>query len=267
MTRRPDLVRQGLQWLRLIRKARVPYLYGHTIARVIGGDAVEAVEVAALGKDGRKAGTGQTRRFNCDALAIGHGLVPTTDLSRLFGAAHDYRQSAGGWVARVNADLQTTVPGLFAAGDGTGISGAAASAASSPSIAAAPIRKRLARARRFGEAMAGLMAMRDGLIDHATPDTVICRCEDITRADIETAVVAGARSLNQLKSALRCGMGPCQGRMCGEAVAAITALGAGSDRTEVGQWTARAPIRPIPLADLIGDYTYEDIPTPPPAPA
>lgn len=285
MAGRPDLLRQGLQWRQLIRKANVPYLYGHTVTNVIGEDAVEAVEVAAVDKDGRKDGASQTRRFDCDALAIGHGLVPTTDLSRLFGAAHDYRQGSGGWVVRVDADLQTTVPGLFAAGDVTGISGAAAAAIEGELAAlaaachlglidsnafktqAAPIRTRLARARRFGAAMASLMAMRDGLIDQATPETVICRCEDIARADIDAAVAAGVRSLNQLKTALRCGMGPCQGRICGEATAAIIARGARSDRTTVGQWTARAPVRPIPLADLVGDYTYEDIPTPPPAPA
>ena len=285
MLGRPDLLRQGLQWRRLIRKAKVPYLYGHAVTRVVGNGVVEAVEATAVDKDARKQGTGQTRRFDCDALAIGHGLVPTTDLSRLFGAAHDYRQVAGGWVVRVDIDQQTSVPGLFAAGDGTGVSGAAAATIEGELAAlaaahhlgqldsaafdtrAAPIRRRLARARRFGAAMAGLMAMRDGLIDHATPETVICRCEDITRADIDAAVAAGARSLNQLKTALRCGMGPCQGRMCGEATAALVAQGAGADRTTVGQWTGRAPIRPIPLADLVGDYTYDDIPTPPPAPA
>lgn len=282
---RPDLLKRGLEWLRLIRRAGVPYLHRHAVTRIIGRDAVEAVEVAPVDSKAHRRGTGRVRRFDCDAVATGHGLVPSTDLSRLFGAAHDYRQSAGGWAVRVDSDQRTTVPGLFAAGDGTGISGAAAAEiegklaalaaahhanlldSATFDLRSAPIRKRLGRARRFGQAMAGLMAMRDGLIDHSTPETVICRCEDITRAEIETAVAAGARSLNQLKTALRCGMGPCQGRMCGEATATIVARATGLDRNDVGQWTARAPVRPIPLADIVGDYTYQDIPTPPPAPA
>ena len=70
-------------------------------------------------------------------------------------------------------------------------------------------------------------------------------------------------------------MGPCQGRFCGDIVAELLALRqAGSDdeatidraRARIGNWTARVPIRPVPLDSLIGDFDYADIPVPPPAP-
>jgi bacterioferritin-associated ferredoxin len=98
-----------------------------------------------------------------------------------------------------------------------------------------------------------------------TAETVVCRCEDVTRAEIEETLEAGAFEVNQLKSWTRCGMGPCQGRMCGDAAARLVAARVGG-REAAGVWTARVPIRPVPMEFLIGDYEYEDIPKPPPAP-
>ncbi|MEQ9813694.1 MAG: NAD(P)/FAD-dependent oxidoreductase [Azospirillaceae bacterium] len=285
MLNRTDLLRQGMDWLRLIRRARVPYYRRHGVRRVIGEDAVTAVEIAPVGADGAMRADSAGRRIDCDALAIGHGLVPATELTRLLGAAHDYDQTAGGWIPRLGADQQTSVEGLFAAGDGTGISGADAAvlAGRLAALAAArhlgrlseaaleqrarPIRRDLARARRFGAAMGALMALRNGLAAQITPETIVCRCEDITRAEIDEAAASGVRTLNQLKSAIRCGMGPCQGRMCGDAAATLIASASRTDRSAVGQWTARAPIRPVQLADMVGEYDYDDIPKPPPAPA
>jgi bacterioferritin-associated ferredoxin len=94
---------------------------------------------------------------------------------------------------------------------------------------------------------------------------VVCRCEDVTRAEIEEAVQAGARTLDQVKAFTRCGMGPCQGRMCGETAGDIVALQVGT-RGAVGWWTGRPPLRPVPLADLVGTFDYGDIPVPRPAP-
>lgn len=283
---RPDLMRQGMAWLAQIRKAGTPIYHRHTVAQVFGTDRAESVTIVPIDSDGRPNGeAGRAIRLECDALAIGHGLVPATELTRLMGAKHAYERAAGGWIVLVDGDQQTSVDGLFAAGDGTGITGAAAAALEGELAAfsaarhlgqisdaefrsrTAALRRHLKRAARFGAAMGNLMAMRDGLIDHALRDTLICRCEDIARGEIEDAVDDGVRTLNQLKSSLRCGMGPCQGRMCSEAAATIIAQRSGSDRANVGQWTARAPIRPVQLAEVIGDYSYDDIPRPPPAPA
>ncbi|MEJ1975048.1 MAG: (2Fe-2S)-binding protein [Acetobacteraceae bacterium] len=95
----------------------------------------------------------------------------------------------------------------------------------------------------------------------------MCRCEDIPRAAIDSVVAAGARQMNQLKSATRCGMGPCQGRSCADAAAEIMAADAGVPREQVGAWTARAPLRPLPLEAALGSFSYADIPRPPLLPA
>jgi bacterioferritin-associated ferredoxin len=128
-------------------------------------------------------------------------------------------------------------------------------------------RARLARAERFGQTISRMMALRPGLVAAATAQTIVCRCEDVTCGDIERVAARGARTLNQLKSVSRCGMGPCQGRSCGEAAAEIMARQTGQDRSQVGQWTARTPARPIALDATLGAYEYADIPRPPLLPA
>ena len=80
------------------------------------------------------------------------------------------------------------------------------------------------RARRFGAAMTGLTATNSAVAAQMPAETIVCRCEDVTRAEIDAGYDAGARDVNQLKHFTRCGMGPCQGRSCGEAAAELLAL-------------------------------------------
>jgi NAD(P)H-nitrite reductase large subunit len=124
----------------------------------------------------------------------------------------------------------------------------------------------LARAERFGAAIAGLMQARAGAYAAIPPETVVCRCEDISRATIEQALDAGARDVNQAKAWTRCGMGPCQGRMCGETLAELVALRIGS-RAAAGQFTGRAPLRPAPYDLLVGEFDYDALDLPAPAPS
>jgi bacterioferritin-associated ferredoxin len=81
-------------------------------------------------------------------------------------------------------------------------------------------------------------------------DTIVCRCEEITAAQVVDAVGIGAIGPNQLKSFLRCGMGPCQGRLCGLTVTELIAATRGVDPAEVGYYRLRPPVRPITLAEL-----------------
>jgi len=182
----------------------------------------------------------------------------------------------------LDGSQRSTVPLLYAAGDGAGVAGAAAAPLAGEIAALAALAdlgllgtadaeqaiavRRGARSRpaRVGAAMSAMMAPPGDLVDRIPPDCVVCRCEDVTRAEIETAVDVGARDLNQLKHFTRCGMGPCQGRMCGEAAAELLARRVGS-REAVGTWTARVPLRPVPMAALLDRFDYADIPIPAPA--
>jgi bacterioferritin-associated ferredoxin len=114
--------------------------------------------------------------------------------------------------------------------------------------------------------MARMMALRPAMIEAIPPETIICRCEGVTRAKIEEAAAAGAGTINQLKHFTRCGMGPCQGRMCGEAAGALLANARGVSVADLGFATGRIPLRPVPMAAILGDFDYADIPVPAPAP-
>lgn len=277
MLSRPDLMARGAAWVAQLAARRVPY---HARSHVLRAEAVPGGGLRVTLADSH----GRSHTVETDALAVGHGLVPGTELTRLLRAAHDWRPDLGGWVARRDADFQTSVPGLYLAGDGGGVRGAAAAWHQGRVAGLAAVRslgigdaatlsdritletRTLRAAERFGRAMAAMMAPRPALYAAIAPETVICRCEDVTRAEIEAAIDAGAAEVNQLKQWTRCGMGPCQGRMCGEAAAEILAARRAVPRSEAGIWTGRAPLRPVALADLAGDFDYADIPIPKPAP-
>ncbi|WP_372618289.1 NAD(P)/FAD-dependent oxidoreductase [Falsiroseomonas sp.] len=272
---RPDLLARGAAWRAALASRSVPVLAGARVAAAEGGGALERVRIVTA--------TGQTESFDCDALCIGHGLVPATEATRLFRAAHRYDRAAGGWVPVLDADRRTSVKLLYVAGDGGGVRGAAAAPAAGRLAALAALTdlgilsgRAHARARwrpwaehwraaRTGAAMARMMALRPALVSAIPPETVVCRCEGVTRAEIEAALDDGAAEMNQLKQFTRCGMGPCQGRLCGEAAAELVAIRVGG-REHAGFATGRMPLRPVPMEALLGEFDYADIPVPKPAP-
>ncbi|MDP3417970.1 NAD(P)/FAD-dependent oxidoreductase [Falsiroseomonas sp.] len=265
---RPDLLARGLLWRAQMLARGVRVVSGARIAAAAGGEALERVLVGDTWID-------------CDALCIGHGLVPATEATRAFRAAHRYAAEAGGWVPVLDGDQRCSVPFLYAAGDGAGVRGAAAAPASGrlavlaalhdlgmlPDHAgarAAPARD-FARAAKAGGAMARMMALRPALVQAIPPETIVCRCEGVTRAEIEAACADGAADMNQMKQFTRCGMGPCQGRLCGETAAELVAMHCGG-RERAGFATGRLPLRPVAMDALLGDFDYADIPVPNAAP-
>lgn len=283
MAGRPDLLLRGIDWWRRIVVAGAAMSFRTAVVGVEGGDHVDTVLLRPVDRNGGVDHAAPVRRVACDSLVVGHGLTPNTDLTRALGAQHLFAGDRGGWIPARDADMRSSVPELYVAGDGGGISGAAAAGlqgrlaglaaafdlgkidAAAWQTRAAGIRRDLARAERFGRAMARLMAIRPALVDSIPKDCVVCRCEDVTRAEIDDAVARGAVEVNQAKAWTRAGMGPCQGKMCGETVATLVAARVGG-RERAGAFTARPPFRPVPTAVLVGEFDYADIPIPPPAP-
>ncbi|MGG5818241.1 FAD-dependent oxidoreductase [Falsiroseomonas sp. HW251] len=272
---RPDLLARGAAWRAELAGSGVPVLAAHRVVAAEGGAVLERVRIE--GPDGK------VEAFDCDALCIGHGLVPATEATRLFRARHRYDRASGGWVPLLDADRRTSVPLLFVAGDGGGVRGAAAAPAAGRLAALAALRdleildgRAHARARwrpwlehwrasRTGAAMARMMALRPALVSAIPGETVVCRCEGVTRAEIEAALDDGAEDMNQLKQFTRCGMGPCQGRVCGEAAAELVGFRVGG-RENAGFATGRLPLRPVPMEAVLGAFDYADIPVPQAAP-
>ena len=273
---RPSLLARGVGWLNVIRRAGIPILHRHAVIAAHGTDQVEGVRVYAVDSGGRPT-PGTARDLPARCITVGHGLAPRTEILALLGVQLDHHPLKGGWVPSLDRDGRTGMAGVYAAGDGAGIRGAASAALSGrlAGLAAAldlgaldgashhrmafRVWRKLQRADRFGAAMAGLMLPPPALADAMPADTIVCRCEDVTRAELDAAFRAGAASLNQVKTETRCGMGPCQGRICGPAAAALAALHPGVARP-VRPWTVRPPLRPVPIGDLVGAFDYGEIP-------
>jgi len=155
------------------------------------------------------------------------------------------------------------VQGVHVAGDGAGISGAEAAQAAGR-LAALDILHlsgRLSLDARNAQAATDLTAFRRArairpfldaayapLPEFLAPQgaTIVCRCEEVTAADIRRAVVEGANGPRQVKTATRAGMGPCQGRMCDLTTRGILSA-CGADPAPP---RARSPIKPVTLGEL-----------------
>jgi hypothetical protein len=113
-------------------------------------------------------------------------------------------------------------------------------------------RAALAHHRRFQDGLWRLFAAPRLGLELAGADTFVCRCEELTRADIEAELTPAAPSLGTLKRRTRSGMGPCQGRYCGPLLAALAAERRGLPLDEEGHWAPRPPVKPISIGDLTG---------------
>jgi len=155
------------------------------------------------------------RAIACDYLACGFGLVPNLELPGAWGCA------AVAGAVRVDEWQHTSRAGVFCAGEATGIGGLDASvvegriagfAATGQVDKARALFPQRARAHRFAAALDRAFAPRDELKALAAPDTIVCRCEDVPYSAIRQHA-----SWRDAKLHTRCGMGPCQGRICGAA--------------------------------------------------
>jgi bacterioferritin-associated ferredoxin len=176
---------------------------------------------------------------------------------------------------------RTSLPTVAVAGDAAGIAGAAAAVPSGrlAALDAAHLLGHIAEAERDRRAaplraeLAREIAIRpflDALYRPADPvlcpedDIIVCRCEEVTAGQIRRAVRLGAQGPNQVKAFIRCGMGPCQGRICGPVASAVIARARNVPIEEVGTFRPRAPYKPITLGALAGIAPPADAAEPPP---
>lgn len=111
-------------------------------------------------------------------------------------------------------------------------------------------RKRLAEATRFARTVNRMMRLAPGLFDLVTPETIVCRCEEVRAAEVLAALAEGDPTLRGVKVRTRAGMGLCQGRMCGALLARVIARECHIDLAAIEPDTARGPIKPVPLGAL-----------------
>ena len=269
------LLQQGRHYLNQLRKAGIPLHWGHLVTRAEGAETVERVKISACDASGKPCGEEST--IDVDTLCVGYGFIPRTELTQMANCKMEYRELLGGWIPRVDQTLSTSVPGVRVAGDGGGVAGAIvaelegtlsglAAAYSLGGLSqmaydtkAGPVTKQLRKMQRFRLALDRIYRIRPGLLDLACSDTTICRCEEISRKEMEDGIQFGGTNISTLKVITRIGMGPCQGKMCWPMVARLIAEQEGKSVEEIGDLRARPPIGPLNMTDLLNASTFAPV--------
>ncbi len=267
------LLREALEYRARLARDRVPLRYRRIVVRAEGDARVTQVVHAAADAAWRPIpGTEET--VNADTLCVGYGFQPSTELLRLAGCAFDDDEDLGGPVVVRDEWLRTSVQGISAAGDGTGVTGSFAAADEGRLAAlgaaldlgalsgedaarrAEPLRRDLARKEAFRDALRPLHAVGPGVYELADGDTVVCRCEELTAAELDRAI-ASSTDVNAVKAVSRVTMGMCQGRNCQRYVATAIARRHGRPVGELPVATPRMPVRPVAIA-AVADASIED---------
>ena len=261
----PELLR-GAKWLAAIRRAGIVTETRVLKLRAIGQDRLEAVEYGCGSR---------TRTLDADLLLVHDGVVPSTWLAMSMACEHVWDATHQCWVPRLDGSGASSREGVSIVGDAGGIGGSDV----------AKIRGRIAGlhlARGLGKMdgplaakqiarghheLRGLLSLRRFLDFRYPPspmfqspqgdDTIVCRCEEVTVADLKAVAALGVTGPNQGKAFTRCGMGPCMGRECAATVSQLIAGYHGLRIEDVGCYRIRPPVRPITVGQL-ADVEIDD---------
>ncbi|NNC11265.1 FAD-dependent oxidoreductase [Planctomonas sp. JC2975] len=266
--RMPSKIAEALEFGLVLGRHRIPYRTRTAVTRIHGTDHVEGVTLSRVRADGGIVpSAGARSHLEVDLVALGWGFTP--DLGLAVAAGAEVRRDVdGSLVAVVDDDYRSSVAGLSIAGEATGVGGAmmavhegelAASAVASETgvgvgpARAARLRRAIARERAFARAMHGASALPAGWTAWLDPDTVVCRCEEVSAGDIRNACGdLGADDARTVKALTRAGMGWCQGRVCGFATCEVTASCAARSSTadDLRAMSKRVLASPVRLGDL-----------------
>lgn len=266
----PDFLRSGycLKGLRLLRQVHrsIPVIFGVTDLIAEGHDVFSQISF--------RRGNGPRESIGADCLLLHQGVVPNIQLTSAVGCDLVWDSTQACWKPRVDEWGRSSVEAIAIAGDAAGILGSESAAQQGAlcgldaalklgkidqrqrDAAANPIRQKLrrfARGRRFLDI--AFLPTRKWRLPSA--DAVVCRCEEVTARQILNVLSSfPVTGPNQMKAYLRCGMGPCQGRLCGLTVTELIAARRGIPPAEVGYYRIRFPVKPITVAE-IASLPYE----------
>lgn len=261
---------EGAEYATLLARHRVPYWRRTAVTAVHGQDRVSAVTVSQVDRDGG-ARTGTERRIDgVDVVGLGWGFIPQAELLVQLGAETRV-DVEGSLVGVVDATQAASLPGLYLAGEITGVAGATAAVVEGRVAGRAaagdhhPHRRgeRLQRAAhsQFARAMHHAHPLPEAWSNWLEEDTVVCRCEEVPWGQVRSAIhEQQATDPRTLKGSTRTGMGWCQGRMCGTASSCLSAEAPdrGGSAQQVGLTDiARRPLAlPVTFRDLAGQETH-----------
>lgn len=254
----PGALRKGIGWRIALADRGVKVMHVSDLS-LEGRDRVESVRFRRHGRE---------RSMPASLVLLHEGVIPNAHLTLAAQLDHvwDARQHA--FHPAVDEWGTTSEPGVLVAGDGAGILGATA-AVETGRIAGVEAAYRLGRIRvwdretlvrrhrtsltrawRFREFLDFAFEPGPAVLRPSDPTVTVCRCEEVTVAEIERVIGHGCPGPNQAKAFTRCGMGPCQGRMCGTLASEIFAERRRAGIGEVGHYRIRPPVKPLTVGEL-----------------
>jgi NADPH-dependent 2,4-dienoyl-CoA reductase/sulfur reductase-like enzyme len=257
---------QGLRYKRDLKRAGIDTLHNISRLRACGDGRLSFVRFVRGGRE---------QELETGALLVHFGVIPSVQLTRVAGCEHDWDGSQLCWRPRSDLWGRTSIDGILVAGDSAGIGGARAAqhAGRLGAFQALHAIGRLSVAERDSLSRGDRRWMRsdlhvrpfleaffrisDAMLQVPDDDTVVCRCEEVTAGNVRAAIASGHDDSNQVKFLTRCGMGPCQGRQCADAVTHIIAAETGRPVREVGRYRERPPVGPLSLGQLAELYPEE----------
>jgi NADPH-dependent 2,4-dienoyl-CoA reductase/sulfur reductase-like enzyme len=264
---------QGGAMLARLRLAGAEVRSSTRIIEARGDDGLGEVVAARVDRSGVVI-PGSETTYRADCLGIGFGFTANVELAQLAGCGLAFNSRMGGWVVKVNEDLETGVEGIYAAGEITAIGGAAKSLIEGR-LAGFAILQRVGRvnsnhmrreiaalkkARRRQMVFARYFNAQYGFAPdymaewmRSLPDDVpICRCENVSLGDLRRAVADGFDTPAAVKKASRCGMGICQASTCKTMLLDLLAALTGKPLAHVPPPSVRIPVKPVYLGALAG---------------
>jgi thioredoxin reductase len=254
--------------LSLVR-SRVPVLFRHAAFRALGNKetGVEGVVIGRVDPNGHPI-PGTERTLEVDTICCAYGFNPSIALTLHLGIEHVYNSNLGANIPWHDDKMGTSTPGVFVAGDVTGaggkyladLQGVLAGLSTLEQIGILTTenvnqqRSQLApavrREGRFSRFLWTRYRIREGLLDLADDDTLVCRCENITLGDIKQSLDRGGRDLYGVKLRTRMGMGSCQGRYCMMNTALLISQQTGCNVDQTGIHSVRPPLTPTRLKSI-----------------
>jgi len=262
-----DYLIKGMQMLWKIRRAGVVFLRGVKGIEAIGDDRITSVRYTRNGK---------TNEIETDLLLLHEGVVPNTQLSRAIGCDHEWYDLHRYWKPVVDDWGQSSVENVSLIGDCAGINGAKVAEYSGriAGFNAAFLTGYLSEEERDKAVLEYRFARKKEMVIRPfidsvyrpniemivprSPETIICRCEEVVLGDILTAMDRGYTLPVTVKNETRSGMGRCQGRMCGLTISEILADRLEVSPEEIGYYSIRPMIKPVTVAQLGNMAVSED---------
>lgn len=250
---------KGLIYQRDLKRASVVSKMAVSNLKAHGDGELQSVSYRHLGREHSLA-TG--------LLMTHFGVIPHIWLTQAAGCQHQWDSSQQCWRPQHDEWGNSSIDGILVAGDGAGINGAR-SAEYTGRLAALQVlfslgiisqaerdqqsinaRKQKRKERHIRPFLEAYFAIPQNMLATTDKDTIVCRCEEITAGEIRAAVDNAHGDSNQVKYLSRCGMGPCQGRQCANAVAHIVADAGGKAISDSSLFRGRPPVAPLTLAQL-----------------